>query len=327
MKQFHPLDTLLSPYANGDAYSMAKVLALLTSARRNGFTAGLLKEAVDVAEKIPGVALDFVNAYNYEFGPCNSCFICIRHPETYCSQNDDMGRKGDGELFKKVRDANGLIIAQPVYFWGSAAMTHLFIERLYPFLSHNTLHGLPFASISCASNQGMMHIAESELARWAFTLKFLYIGCLPVHTVYYEEARLRARYLGEMVAQAALKDEAEGRHHLSDEESWFYYMDKPWNALQPYLNNLTRGTFRLEDSLIEYALTQGTIKNPESRAMLEEAREALIETINAWNLQDMNKAQKFLLKASALWTHATFKENCDKLGLKMDIPSGYRPLQ
>jgi multimeric flavodoxin WrbA len=306
---------------------MANVIALLTSARSNGFTSGLLKEAVEAAKKIPNVNVEFINAYAYEFGPCNSCFTCIRHPEDYCSQKDDMGRKGEGELFKKVLSANGLIIAQPVYFWGSAAMTHLFIERLYPFLSHNTLHGLPFASISCASNQGMMHIAENEVARWAFTLKFLYIESLPVHTVYYEEARLHARYIGEKLAKAALKDEEEGRHHLSDEESWFYYMDKPWNALEPYLENLTRGTFRWQDSLIEYGLTQGTITNPESRAMLEEARDALIETINAWNLQDLSKAQKMLLKASALWTHATFKENCNKLGLNVNVPEGYRPLQ
>jgi multimeric flavodoxin WrbA len=306
---------------------MAKVLALLTSARKNGFTSGLLEEAVNAAEKKPNVTVEFINAYDYKFGPCNSCFTCIRHPESYCSLKDDMGREGDGELFKKLLDVNGLIIAQPVYFWGSAAMTHLYIERLYPFLSHNTLHGLPFASISCASNQGMMNIADTELARWAFTLKLLYIEGLPVHTVYYEEARLRARYLGEKLAKAALKDEEEGRRHLSDEDSWFSYMDKPWNALQPYLDNLTRGTFRWQDSLIEYALTQGTIKNPESRAMLEEAQEALIETINAWNLQDLSKAQKMLLKASALWTHATFRENCDKLGLKVNIPGDYRPLQ
>jgi NAD(P)H-dependent FMN reductase len=225
---------------------MAQILALLTSSRRNGFTAGLLKEAVQAAERFPGITVDFVRAFDYKFGPCQSCYTCIRHPENFCRQDDDMGRKGEGALLKKVRAAHGLIIAQPVHFWGSAAMTHLFIERLYPFLSHTDLHGLPFASISCACNQGMMRVANTELARWAFTLKFRYIEGLPVHTVYYEKARQNARYLGEKLAQAALEDEGNGRHHFTDEEAWFDYMDKPWNALEPYLDNLTQGTFRWE---------------------------------------------------------------------------------
>lgn len=306
---------------------MADLLALLMSPRKSGFTSGLLKRAIEATEAVPGVSIDFVRAYDYDFGPCTACSSCIRHPENYCILNDDMGKKGEGELFKKVLAANAMIIAQPVYCWGSTAKTHLFIERLYPFLSHNTLHGMPFASISCAGNQGMMHIAEIELAKWAFTNKLLYIEGIPVHTVYYDEALNRAQFMGKKLGEAALKDEKGGRHHLSDEESWFYYMDKPWNAFDPYLYNLTRGTYRWEDSLIEYALSQGTVKNYEAVKMLEEAREALIETINAKKLHDFRKAQKMLLKASALWTHATFLENSEKLGLKRDMPKDYRPLQ
>ena len=306
---------------------MANVLAILLSPRKTGFTSGLLDSAIKGAENNPKISIDYVRAYDYDFGPCTACSSCIRHPENYCVLNDDMGRRGEGALFQKVLKANALIIAQPVYCWGSTAKTHLFIERLYPFLSHNNLHGLPFASISCAGNQGMMHIADVELAKWAFTMKFLYIEGLPVHTVYYDEALKHAQYIGKKIAEAAVNDENEGRHHLSDEESWFYYMDKPWNAFEHYLSNLTRGTNKLENSLIEYALAQETITNLNARGMLEEALEALKETINAKNLFDYSRAQKQLLKASALWTHATFIENCEKLGIKAEMPEGYRPLQ
>lgn len=305
---------------------MARLLAVLTSARKKGYTAGLLAEAVDAARHVSGITVDSVHAFKYKFGPCNSCFACIRHPERYCNRDDDMGRQGKGELFAKVIEANGLLIAEPVHFWGSAAMTHLFVERLYPFLWHETLQGLPFASISCASNQGMMRIANSELARWAFTLKLRYIEGLPVHTVYYGEARRHARYIGEKLAQAALQDEREGRHHPSDEESWFYYMDKPWNALREYIENLTQGTFRWEESLIEYALTQETIKRPDARVLLEEARSFMIKTINAWNLHDYVEAQRNLIEASARWTHATFKEFGEQQIVRAPIPATYRPL-
>jgi multimeric flavodoxin WrbA len=75
---------------------MAKILLLLTSARKNGFTAGLLKEAAGAAEKIPGVTVEILHAFDYKFGPCNSCFSCIRHSEKFCSLDDDMGQNGKG---------------------------------------------------------------------------------------------------------------------------------------------------------------------------------------------------------------------------------------
>lgn len=304
---------------------MATILALLTSARKKGYTAGVLEQAIEGANQVEGVEIDYAYAHKYKFGPCTSCFNCVRNPDTYCTLNDDMGQKGKGDLFQKVLRANALLIAQPVYFWGPAAMTHLFIERLYPFLWEGSLYGIPFASISCAANQGMMRLANQDLARWAFTLKMRYIEGLPVHLVYYEEALRHARYIGEKLAHAALRDEKEGRKAPSDEESWFSYMDKPWNALYPYIDNLTRGTFRWEDSLIEYALTQGTVKNEEARKLLEEAREYMIETINSWNLKDYRAAQVNLLEASSRWTAATFKEFGEKI-VRGKQPSVYRPI-
>jgi multimeric flavodoxin WrbA len=47
---------------------MAKILLLLTSARKNGFTAGLLKEAAGAAEKIPGVKVEILHAFDYKLG-------------------------------------------------------------------------------------------------------------------------------------------------------------------------------------------------------------------------------------------------------------------
>lgn len=302
---------------------MARILALLTSARKKGFTSGLLMEALTGAEEVEGAEVDLAYVYDYTFGPCTSCYNCIREIGRYCTLKDDMGR--EGALFQKILEANALIIAEPVHMWGNAAMTHLFMERLYPFLWDGKLSGMPFVSISCASNQGMMRIANRDLARLAFCYKMLYLGGLPVHRVYYDEGLRHARYLGIKLAQAGLEDEQEGRRPLSDEEAWFYYMDKPWNALYLYIDNLTRGTFRWEDSLIEYGLAQGVFKDEEAIQLMEEAREYMIQTINAWNLNDYGEAQRNLIEASARWTRATYLE-FGKKSMDAEQPELYRPI-
>lgn len=304
---------------------MARILAVLMSGRRRGYTADLWRAAIEGAEEVEGVTVDAVHAHDYQFGPCTSCFACIRQPEGHCVLDDDMGRRGQGALFEKVREANGLLIAEPVHMWGSCAQTHLFMERLYPLLWTGELSGIPAMTISCASNQGMQHLATRTLARWCFCANFHYMGGLSAHTAYLQEAQNRARYLGEKLAMAALQD-ADVRQPLSDEKKWLAYMDKPWNALLPYLENLTRGTLRAEDSLIEVGLSQGTFRREEARKCLEQAREPMQQAIAAWRLQDHEAAQRYLLRASALWTRATWLEFLEEDVIGASQPSVYRSI-
>jgi multimeric flavodoxin WrbA len=304
---------------------MAHILALLMSGRRKGYTAGLWRAAIEGAESVEGASVDAVCVHDYQFGPCSSCFACIRRPEGHCVLDDDMGRRGEGALFRGVREANALLIAEPVHMWGSCAQTHLFMERLYPFLWTGGLSGMPAASISCASNQGMQHLATRSLARWYFCADLRYVGGISAHTARYQEAENRARHLGAELAKAALQDEDE-RQPLSDEEKWLGYRDKPWNALLPYLLNLTQGTLLAEDSLIEHGLHQNTFRRKEARESLEQAREPMRRAIAAWRLQDHEAAQVHLLQASALWTRATWLEFLEQDVIGAPQPAVYRPI-
>jgi len=74
---------------------MAYVLALLASGRRKGFTSSLLESAVKGAESVPNVDVEFVHLHKYKFGPCTSCFNCIRDEEHDCTLPDAMGGKGE----------------------------------------------------------------------------------------------------------------------------------------------------------------------------------------------------------------------------------------
>ena len=107
----------------------ATVLIALSSGRKHGYTAGLWRRAVDGAATVEGVVVDAVQLHDYSFGPCTSCFHCIRHRGNGCVLEDDFGRDGEGVLYRKAARADAVIGVQlrdrraeaagrPTDFWG-----------------------------------------------------------------------------------------------------------------------------------------------------------------------------------------------------------------
>lgn len=307
---------------------MANVLAILCSGRKKGYTATLLAEAVEAAKAVSSkISLETIHLHDYRFGTCTSCFNCIRDTEHRCTLDDDFGRKGQGALFLKVKEANGWILADPVHMWGPSAQCHLFIERCYPFVWSGGLEGMPFASISCATNQGMHILANREICKWAFTFGMRYIDGLAVHASHFQESLREARYLGEKLARAALSDAEDGRRKFDgDEERYLYYMNKPWSGFMPYMENLSQGSFRWQTSLMEKALRNCTFKNQEAVELLEKASQEFQVAVKFYNMKDYENANRHLAKASSFWTHATWKEFLEEQAIRSAPPKVYRPL-
>ncbi|NLF01598.1 MAG: flavodoxin family protein [Anaerolineales bacterium] len=297
---------------------MATVLALLMSGRASGFTASLLDAAARGAAR---VEVQRVRVQRHKFGPCTSCFSCIRDEAHACALRDAMG--GEGALMSEVRRANGWIIADPVHFWGPSAQCHLFIERCYPFIWSGGLNGMPFASISCASNQGMQRLAREMLCKFAFSLGLRYVGGLAVHTALLEQARGEAEALGQRLGEAALAD-AQDRRTYPESERWVDYMAAPWSPLEPYIDNLSQGTLTYEGSLLAYALV--TFRQPEARALLQAAREPFDQALAEYAAGHRTEACQALMRASALWTHATWKEFLEEDVVGARVPAAYRPI-
>ncbi len=300
---------------------MAVILALLASGRPKGYTASVLQAAVKGAEEVAGVEVELVHLHRYTFGPCTSCFQCIRNDPHECTLKDAMGK--DGELMAKVKRANGWILADPVHHWGPSAQCHLFFERCYPFLWSGELEGMPFASISCASNQGMQRLANENICKWAFTKGFRYIGGLPVHTAYLAQALQEAEKLGRKLAEAAKLD-AKGRRKFPDQDRYLEYLNKPWSALEPYLDNLSNGTMTYESSLIEEGLA--SFKRKEAVELLQQSRGHLKKALEFHAQDRAEEACLELVRASAFWTHATWKEFLEEDVIKSKVPEAYRPI-
>ena len=283
---------------------MGYILAVLGSGRSKGYTSQLLKAASDSAAAVEGVAIEWVHLHRFEVRPCTSCFQCIREPGSGCILDDDFGRKNEGALFAKVRDADAFLIGDAVHNWTSTAAVRLFFERLYPFLWTGELRGSHFASISCASNSGMHREAARFLCQQSFSAGFRYVGGLAVHVADFERARREAAYLGRKLGLAA----REGRKPVDEQTLWSEYAGEMWDVYPQYLDNLTAGTLDYNRSLPEQALRHGAFEEEEARRLAEQAAEELRETLRLHGLGNHEQARRLLVKASGYWVQATWRE-------------------
>jgi len=306
---------------------MAVLLVLQCSGRRKGYTATLMKTVVDhLAHTRKELETDVRHLHDYRFGPCTSCFSCIKNIGFGCVLDDDWGRNGEGELYKAFKRANGLLIVDPVHSWGITAAGRTFFERIYPTFWEGVPYGLPFASISCASNQGFQYRATEEYCKLAASHAFRWIGGLPVHAAYYEMGKKIACALGEKIADAALLDAREGRRKLTDEEIFLHYSGTPWDIVDGYLQNLTNNTFKYEDAVPVRALKQGLVDRQEAKVLMEDVCAHLKIALDHYHAGRKIDAARELAKTAKYWTNASYRQYCEGITVTTSIPDTYRPL-
>jgi len=102
-----------------------RVLVLTASPRKNGNSTILALKAAE-GVKAEGGEADVVPIGHLKIAPCNACNSCITKPEAGCVIKDDMQ-----PLFQKIRNAQGIIFATPVYWFNMSAQMKLFIDRAY----------------------------------------------------------------------------------------------------------------------------------------------------------------------------------------------------
>lgn len=296
---------------------MARILGVSCSGRRNGFTATLLKTMLEAVKTVDGVEVEMIYPVDYNFGSCISCFNCIRDPEHTCSLDDDFGRNGEGVLFKKIREANGLILASPVHNYGISSITHVFLERLYPFVWSGYLRGMPFVGITCASNQGMHLEAMKELCRIVYTLRLQWIDGLPVHTCYYERAITEAKVIGVNFANVA-KEDKKVRRRFTDTERMLHYQSSPWKPLEVIMKNL---------EMINKSIKNDAFRRKEAIELLKMAYLEYRKANYYYQLMNCENAIQHLNLALSCWARATWSEYLEQKVIGVKTPEAYRPVK
>ncbi|MCR5736594.1 MAG: flavodoxin family protein [Eubacterium sp.] len=103
---------------------MSKILVLTGSVRKNGNTDMLVEAFVKGAEKNNEV--EVISVENTEINPCIGCNTCFTRDGNECFQKDDMSI-----VYEKMKWADVLIIASPVYFYGVSAQLKAIIDRMH----------------------------------------------------------------------------------------------------------------------------------------------------------------------------------------------------
>ncbi len=98
-----------------------KVLGIAGSPRRGGNTDLLLEQVMEGAGSA-GAQTETIVISRLEISPCRHCDGCLR--EGKCVIDDDMQM-----IYPKLREADRLVIASPIFFMGLTAQTKAMIDR------------------------------------------------------------------------------------------------------------------------------------------------------------------------------------------------------
>jgi multimeric flavodoxin WrbA len=105
---------------------MTLILGICGSPRKKA-TDHVLRQALSTLEE-SGHKTEFFGMFGKSISPCTHCDYCLRNKE--CKIRDDMF-----ELYPLLKDAQGLIIATPVYMGGISAQVKIIMDRCRALLA------------------------------------------------------------------------------------------------------------------------------------------------------------------------------------------------
>ena len=103
---------------------MSNIIVLSGSPRKGGNTDLLVDAFVNGAEKNNNV--EVISVADYKVNPCIGCNSCFDREGHDCFQQDDMRT-----VYDKLKCADVIVVASPVYFYGVSAQLKAIIDRLH----------------------------------------------------------------------------------------------------------------------------------------------------------------------------------------------------
>lgn len=112
-----------------------KVIAVFGSPRSGGNSDIILDNIIEGIEA-NGINVEKIILRNLCFNPCISCGKCMK--TELCAVNDDMQK-----VYPRFVEADGIVVASPIYFMGVSAQLKAFIDRFQVFWSRKYILHLP----------------------------------------------------------------------------------------------------------------------------------------------------------------------------------------
>lgn len=107
-----------------------KIIALNGSARKHGNTAQMLDAFLEGVGSAGDFEIERIDLFDLDYKGCRGCHGCELKSRTGigCVQKD-----GASELLARMRQADGIVFASPIFFWELTAQLRGLLERyIYP---------------------------------------------------------------------------------------------------------------------------------------------------------------------------------------------------
>jgi len=143
-----------------------KLVAIVGSPRLKGNTNYLVDQALEEAAKL-GAQTEKIVLSQYEVNPCLGHEDCASLDS--CLQKDDAGW-----ILERFREADGVILATPVYYYNVTAQMKAFIDRNYFLYKHDQKYKARAVGIIIVAEQ--MGIEDTlytlrQFVDWSFDVK------------------------------------------------------------------------------------------------------------------------------------------------------------
>ena len=142
-----------------------KALGIVGSPRKGGNTETITSHALKaLAEE--GIETELIPLAGLKIGGCTACMACLK-AET-CSVKDDLW-----PIYEKMKEAEGIIMASPVYFSSATALIKGLMERTGYISQKNgqTLKGKVGGSLVVA-RRGGHNFTKAQMDFWFHLLEF-----------------------------------------------------------------------------------------------------------------------------------------------------------
>ncbi len=139
------------------------ILILSGSPRIGGNTDRLVEAFANGASKKHHV--EVIPVHGYKVNPCMGCNVCFGNEGNLCCQNDDMKK-----IYGKMEQADMLVLASPVYFYGLSAQMKAVIDRLHnPIRDTFKIKKTALLLVGAAS---LPELFDSIIAQYRLCVKF-----------------------------------------------------------------------------------------------------------------------------------------------------------
>lgn len=139
---------------------MGKKVLIVSTSIRKGSNSEILARGVKRGVLDAGNETEFVSLTGKEIGFCRGCLACQKTGN--CVIRDDMD-----DLIEKVREADAIVFATPIYFYEMSGQMKVFLDRCNPlYISDYKFRSVYLVTASAEESDGVAQQTAQGLQGW-----------------------------------------------------------------------------------------------------------------------------------------------------------------